>query len=126
MAMTVRFEIFPRDLDVTVEFYTEVLGFELVSDRRDDPEPYVALRRDSVHVGALRDAAAEQRSERRPPVGVEIVLEVDDVNAELERVRTAGWPIAEGIEQRPWGLRDFRLLDPSGYYLRITNRARTM
>jgi len=23
---------------------------------------------------------------------------------------------------RPWGLRDFRIFDPSGYYLRITER----
>lgn len=123
MGMSIRIEIFPEDLDVTVDFYTEVLGFELVSDRRDDPEPYVALRRDEVHVGALRSITAKRRAERRPPVGVEVVLEVDDVDAELERVRTADWPIAEELEARPWGLRDFRVLDPSGYYLRITNRS---
>jgi catechol 2,3-dioxygenase-like lactoylglutathione lyase family enzyme len=30
---------------------------------------------------------------------------------------------AEDLADRPWGLRDFRLLDPSGYYWRITSRA---
>ena len=64
-------------------------------------------------------------SHRRPPVGVELVLEVDDVDAELERVRMSGWPIDEQLQERPWGLRDFRLIDPSGYYLRLTNCAET-
>jgi len=31
--------------------------------------------------------------------------------------------LTEGLEARPWGLRDFRLLDPDGYYWRITERA---
>ena len=32
--------------------------------------------------------------------------------------------MAEDLGDRPWGLRDFRVLDPAGYYLRITDRAR--
>jgi len=32
----------------------------------------------------------------------------------------SGWPLAEDLQQRPWGLIDFRLHDPDGYYLRIT------
>jgi len=36
----------------------------------------------------------------------------------------AGWPLAEDLQDRPWGLKDFRILDPAGYYLRITDRAR--
>jgi catechol 2,3-dioxygenase-like lactoylglutathione lyase family enzyme len=55
--------------------------------------------------------------------GVELVLEVDDLDAEHARVTAAGWPLAEDRAGRPWGLRDFRLLDPSGYYWRITSRA---
>lgn len=121
--MTARFEIFPSDLDATVDFYTRVLGFDLATDRRDGPEPYVAFRRDDVHIGALRDPGGVHRPERRPPVGVEVVLEADDLDHELERIRAAGWEIAEGLGERAWGLRDFRILDPSGYYLRVTNRA---
>ena len=29
----------------------------------------------------------------------------------------------EDLQDRPWGLTDFRILDPAGYYLRITSRA---
>jgi len=59
----------------------------------------------------------------RPVTGVELVLEVDDLDEEHARVTVAGWPLAEDLADRPWGLRDFRLLDPSGYYWRITGRA---
>jgi lactoylglutathione lyase len=54
---------------------------------------------------------------------VELVLEVDDVAGERDRVLAAGWPLEEDLQERPWGLTDFRILDPAGYYLRITDRA---
>jgi catechol 2,3-dioxygenase-like lactoylglutathione lyase family enzyme len=31
--------------------------------------------------------------------------------------------VAEDVTARPWGLRDFRLLDPDGWYWRLTTRA---
>jgi lactoylglutathione lyase len=52
------------------------------------------------------------------------VIEVDDVVAERDRVVAAGWPLEEDLQARPWGLTDFRVLDPAGYYLRITDRTR--
>ena len=58
------------------------------------------------------------------PTGVEIVIEVDYLHAERDRLRHAGWPIVEDIMRRPWGLQDFRVLDPDGYYLRFTSKAR--
>jgi lactoylglutathione lyase len=122
--MSLRFEIFPEDLDVIVDFYTRVLRFRLTEDRRGEPDAYVALQRGSVRVGALRSAAPDARAARVPPAGVELVLEVDDVAGERDRVVAAGWPLEEDLQDRPWGLTDFRILDPGGYYLRITNRTR--
>jgi lactoylglutathione lyase len=123
MEMTLRFEIFPADLDETVDFYSRVLGFSVTADRRGDANAYVALSRGQVRVGAARRPAAEARGASRPPSGVELVLEVDDVVGERDRVVAAGWPLDDDLQERPWGLTDFRLLDPSGYYLRITSRA---
>lgn len=51
------------------------------------------------------------------------VLEVDDLERDRERVAATGWPVSEEITERLWGLRDFRLLDPDGYYWRITTPA---
>jgi lactoylglutathione lyase len=123
MEMTLRYEIFPADLDAVVDFYVRVLGFSLVQDRRDDPNAYVSLRRGAVQVGAAKRADPGERAARLPPVGVELVLEVDDVAGERDRVVTAGWPLDEDLQDRPWGLTDFRILDPAGYFLRVTSRA---
>lgn len=121
--MDLRFEIFPADLEETTRFYVTVLGFELLADRRDEIPPYMEFRRGRVRIGVLGSEIEPPPAARRPPVGIEVVLEVDDVEAELERVTEAGWPIEEGLSEQSWGLTDFRILDPSGYYLRITNKA---
>jgi lactoylglutathione lyase len=121
--MTPRFEIFPQDLDAIVDFYARVLSFSITKDQRGDPEAYVGLSRGEVHIGAARRAGPTSPAERRPPIGVELVLEVDDIAAERDRVVAAGWPLEEDLQDRPWGLTDFRILDPAGYYLRVTSRA---
>jgi catechol 2,3-dioxygenase-like lactoylglutathione lyase family enzyme len=120
MEMSLRFEIFPRDLDATVDFYTQVLGFTLIGDQRREAAAYVSLQRGDVRVGAARRDVPDGLPARRPPAGVEIVLEVADVAGERDRVVAAGWPLDEDLRERPWGMSDFRILDPSGYYLRIT------
>ncbi len=116
-----RIEIFPRDLDPVVDFYTGVLGFTLVRDERGQDWPYVALQRGDIRIGAARRDDPVDLASRRPPTGTEIVLEVDDVLAERERV-AGRWPLEEDLVVRPWGLTDFRVLDPAGYYLRVTGR----
>ena len=124
MTVTLRCEIFPRDLDPTVDFYTRVLRFRLDRDERQAESPYVALRRGEVLLGAASRDVAVSPDHRRPPTGVELVLEVEDVLGELDYVRGQGWPVEEDLVARPWGLRDFRVLDPSGYYLRLTSQDR--
>jgi lactoylglutathione lyase len=123
MPATLRCEIFPADLDAAVAFYRDVLGFVIARDDRHAAQPYVALARGQVRVGAAQRSAIEDPGPRRPPTGVELVLEVDDLEDDRERVAAAGWPVSEEITERPWGLRDFRLLDPDGYYWRITTAA---
>jgi catechol 2,3-dioxygenase-like lactoylglutathione lyase family enzyme len=123
MGVTLRCEIFPSDLDRTLRFYVDVLSFDVVRDERRADPPYVAMRRADVHVGAAARPPIPNAADRRPPTGVELVLEVDDVDTEHDRIRATGWPITEDPALRSWGLRDFRLLDPDGYYWRITERA---
>lgn len=119
MGTRLRCEIFPSDLDATADFYVRVLGFAVVRDERDAEHPYLALTRGEAQIGAAARAAVDP-GPRRPPVGVELVVEVDDLDGCREGVRAAGWPVEEEITSRPWGARDFRVLDPSGYYLRVT------
>ncbi len=122
MPANLRVEVFVDDMDAFADFYVRVLGFTLVEDRRTSEWPYAAVGRDGIRIGAVHPWTAVDRAARTVPTGVELVIEVDDVHAEYARVRDAGWPLAAPLQQRPWGLTDFRVHDPDGYYLRITSR----
>ena len=123
MPEALRCELFPDDLDAALAFYVDVLRFGVVRDEREAELPYLALERGGVRLGLAPRAAPADPVHRRPPMGVELVLEVDDLAAAHARVRSAGWPLAEDLTDRPWGLRDFRLVDPHGYYWRVTTPA---
>lgn len=122
-----RLELFVDDLEASIRFYETALGFSLV--RRD--ADYASLRRGDaiLGLGAISklpaDAAGPGFTQARLAgvrgAGVEIVLEVQDLDAALEDVRRAGGRVVEPLRDRPWGLRDFRLIDPDGYYLRVTH-----
>jgi catechol 2,3-dioxygenase-like lactoylglutathione lyase family enzyme len=129
-AMRLRMELFVRDLDASIAFYTEILGFVVV--RRDDL--YVSIRRGHAVLGLGPISGLPERGDGPAftqarladdrGAGIEIVFELDDVDALIElyghcRARAA---TADDLRAQPWGLQDFRLADPDGYYLRITHR----
>jgi lactoylglutathione lyase len=123
-----RLELFVEDMADSIAFYTQVLAFEVA---RHEPDDYASLRwGDAIlGIGAVAKLPEEggyfgrNISSHRRGLGVEIVLEVDDVEEWHARVGTSGHPILEHLQDRPWGLRDFRIADPDGYYLRITSRS---
>jgi catechol 2,3-dioxygenase-like lactoylglutathione lyase family enzyme len=116
---TLRIEIFVADLDQTVAFYDR-LGFE-IRGRTDGPPRYAAFRLGQVRVGAAQVDAVEPKL-RAVPIGTEIVIEVDNVREVRDRLVDAGVHLSADLQRRPWGLEDFRLSDPDGYYYRFTSR----
>jgi predicted enzyme related to lactoylglutathione lyase len=118
--MNLRIEIFPRDLDSFFDFYANVLRFSVDRDERHSSPPYVSVHRGAVRIGATQSWIQTSPELRIPPSGTEIVLEVDDVEAERDSIVSLGWPLEADLTVRPWGLRDFRVRDPDGYYLRFT------
>lgn len=118
---SLRIELFPADLDASVDFYVSVLAFAIAKDDRRGGGRYVWLRRDGVGLGLVERRAKDGEPASRR-VDVEIVLEVDDVTAERDRVVASGGALADDLVTRPWGLTDFRLYDPDGNYWRVTHR----
>jgi len=125
VSMTVRFELFVKDTHATADFYTRILGFQCDTDTG----PYIQAHCGSVRIGICDQATLPSDHHFSPEalkgqkgVGTEIVLEVDNLEAYYERVTKSGYAIREDLAKRPWGLRDFRLVDPDGYYLRITEK----
>lgn len=123
--MRFRLELFVDDLAASTEFYSRVLGFRVIKQQADG---YTVMVNGSVTLslnsrGNLpADHPIQARHGERLGRGVELVLEVDDIEAVTQQVRAAKWPMSGELRRQPWGLSDFRLLDPDGYYWRITTR----
>lgn len=127
--MRLRLELFVSDMRASIAFYTETLGFHVM---RADPD-YVSVRNGSVVLGLgpvakLPDTGVgagftRQRLHVDRGAGVEIVLELDDLDelGALYRRCQARGVVVEALREQPWGLQDFRLADPDGYYLRVTH-----
>jgi len=120
-------ELFVSDVERSLAFYRK-LGFS-VAKRWED---WVLMRRGTIGLTLQGDAHAVAGPHYFTPeigrfprgTGVEISIQVDDVDAEHIRARSANLNIVKPIQDRPWGARDFRLADPDGYFLRITSPLR--
>jgi lactoylglutathione lyase len=122
--MGLRLELFVKDTAASADFYTRVLGFE----ERGRNGTYIGLRRGDVRIAlnAWDELSAHHYFRQGEPhplkgAGVEIVLEADDVEAVYARVQESGYPLSSPLTRQPWGLTDFRVADPDGYYWRITS-----
>jgi catechol 2,3-dioxygenase-like lactoylglutathione lyase family enzyme len=119
-------ELFVPDVEASVGFYTQKLGFELLRLERGTMD---GRERATFAVVALERAAlliAHQSLEgglALPPGGgaIDIRIVVDDVDALYRRARDSGVAIVTDIAEHPYGLRDFVIRDPDGFRLRIAS-----
>ena len=95
------------DVAATADFYRRILGFK--SDPGTETPEYSVVWRDN--------AAVHLAKGKHPPTGVRIFFWVRDVNALYEHVIKRGAAIAVPLETRPYGIRDFSILDPNGVLL---------
>lgn len=120
-------ELHVPDLQRAREFY-ERLGFSVVREESArGGDGYLVMARGGSLLcfwGGTPRVADHPFFGSRPPDtvrghGVEIVIPVEDLARAFEAMRAAG-SVVEPPQERAWGARDFRVEDPFGYYLRIT------
>lgn len=122
--MRLRLELFVNSVAESAQFYAGVLGFETVRYRPDD---YSVIRKGAIQIALQEfdhlpdDHPLKSTGGERLGLGIEIVLEVDDLDALYAQVTASGWPIAAHLAPRPWGSRDFRVIDTNGYYIRLND-----
>lgn len=120
-------ELHVPDFELAVEFYS-VLGFELVW-RDDSTQGYMILRRGDTILnffGGTEEIYSHQyfgRFSQDTPrgYGVELIIfqkKIVEFFAKLSNQLPEN--IVEELSIKPWGARDFRVVDPFGFYITIT------
>jgi uncharacterized glyoxalase superfamily protein PhnB len=96
-------------------FYSALLGTEPVSHRNN----YFAYTLGATALALWREEEyLAYHSGSGQPLkggGVLLELEVEDVDSEYSRLRELGLAPLEFPETKPWGHRNFSLLDPDGH-----------
>jgi uncharacterized glyoxalase superfamily protein PhnB len=106
------------DLQHSIGFYTDVLGF-VVSERWTDGTLLkgVMLKAGVCELGLSQDDW-EKGKDRRKGEGVRVWCEtLQDLDALAKRIKAAGFALTEEPKEQPWGARSFSLDDPDGFHL---------
>ncbi|AHG48619.1 glyoxalase (plasmid) [Rhizobium leguminosarum bv. trifolii CB782] len=117
-------ELFVEAPERSLSFYRRALGFEIEGPANADytlltnGDAVIAINR---RIALSSDHPLRIETGEKVGLGVEIVLSVTDIEGAYRKAKESGWPLTD-LALQPWGLRDFRLIDPDGYYVRVTSR----
>jgi len=115
------------DFTVAKNFYQK-LGFEIAWERPPEEfKGYLVLKKEDniICFWGGNEFVWEQDYFKKYPrdskrgYAVEIVLMVRNVEKYFEKIKDFS-NVVEQLQKRPWGLVDFRIEDPFGFYLRFT------
>lgn len=108
-------ELNVHDLPAHLKSFEKTAGFRVI--RQDGNFVIMQSQRGELLLNGIGD----KRDKPVPRVpGVEIGIVVADLDKAHAAAKESDWRIDSGIVKQSWGVRDFRVLSPDGYYLRIT------
>jgi catechol 2,3-dioxygenase-like lactoylglutathione lyase family enzyme len=124
MLTDVYIELHVPDFKKAIRFYSR-LGFKLLWRTED----YLVMRRKrsvlNFYGGSQKVYSHSYfgrfKKTTKCGYGVEIIIPVDRVELIYSSVRKFA-KIVQPLQLKKWGRRDFRIVDPFGFYLRITER----
>jgi catechol 2,3-dioxygenase-like lactoylglutathione lyase family enzyme len=99
------------DIGAARRFYHGVLGLDVMMDLG-----WIATYGSHQQMTIQLSIASDGGSGTPVP---DLSIEVDDVDAALEAMRAAGFPIEYGPVDEPWGVRCFYVRDPFGKLVNI-------
>lgn len=124
---SVLLELHVPDFEKVKDFYGK-LGFEVVWERTpEEKKGYLVMKRDNniLCFWPGNEYVYEQEyfsqfpKDTKRGYGVEIVVIVEEIDKFYENTKSFA-KVVEELQTRPWGLKDFRIEDPFGFYLRFT------
>lgn len=102
-------------LSESKEFYIRHFNFELVYES----DWYIELIAPGLPAGISFTKPQRDAGEFFHGSGIIISFEVDDVDAEYQRLKAAGVKIYQDLLDKPWGERSFVVNDPNGVHVYI-------
>lgn len=104
-----------KDLNETVQFYKEKLGF---SNEWFWGDTDAGMSRDDLHLLFNKNADHVEKINSNSQ-SLEICWFVKNVNDIYEEMKSKGVHIASKLENKPWRMREFTIFDNNGYAIRI-------
>jgi uncharacterized glyoxalase superfamily protein PhnB len=105
-----------NNLEESVAFYSEVLGFEIESNHADAEPPIASLRSGSLRITLVQQIETMLKRGR----GIHFVLGVADVDGFYNELKNRSIAVTEPRDEG-WGGRFISLQDPDGYRLFLVN-----
>nr|WP_092073247.1 VOC family protein [Dendrosporobacter quercicolus]NSL49962.1 VOC family protein [Dendrosporobacter quercicolus DSM 1736]SDM56093.1 Uncharacterized conserved protein PhnB, glyoxalase superfamily [Dendrosporobacter quercicolus] len=102
-------------LQESKDFYMKHFGFKLVYES----DWYIELLSPSLEVGVSFTLPQREEGEFFNGKGLILSFEVEDVDAEYNRLKQAGLNIYQEIQDKPWGERSFVVDDPAKVHIYI-------
>ena len=99
------------NLEAADAFYGDIFGLELKMDL-----DWIRTYGSSLKMNVQISIASEGGSGTPVP---DISIEVDDLDAALEKIKSAGIPIEYGPVNEPWGVKRFYVRDPFGKLVNV-------
>lgn len=117
------------DCSVSVRFWRDLLGFEVLYDRPEEGFAYLALGSAHLMLDQADIGRTWQTAPFDPPLGrgINFQISVPDVAVQLRQLREVGWPLFMEPEEKWYrislseeaGVRQFLVQDPDGYLVRL-------
>ena len=116
-------ELYVEDPAYYVRLFRDALRFEVVRDEGD----FVQLRskRGMILLNAFTEPDPghpfeHYRAASRRGIGVEIGIVTDYLQEKWEQAKRLPGCVVSDVVVQEWGMTDYRIVTPHGYYLRVT------
>lgn len=119
-------ELSVSDVQRSIRFYVDVLGFGIEYSRPEDGFYFLSCQGSQLMVEEVNDHWTTGELEHPFGRGINLQMEVDDVEALAERLEEAGVPLFRPLAESwyrgkdaVYGQAEFLVQDPDGYLLRF-------
>ena len=121
-------ELSVTDYEASRHFWCDLIGFSLRYERLEEGFGYLVLGNAHLMLDQINQGRTWATGALEPPLGrgINLEVQVENLDPALQRIMSAGWPIFVEPEEKWYragdieiGVRQFLVQDPDGYLLRL-------